>query len=185
MVLGPDRVGKSTLVKKIDISLQGRGASTACLHFSGPKPWHKTPIDQYILPIESVPPTTDWIICDRGGCEVCFYEKFRRGVSIDISWALKFEDYVSSHFKTYKTLLLKRDWEWSEPKHLEEILLLNPNCSDSFIRQELSQRFKEHHSYYKYMSRYFKNHSKHSARVLKTNDLEDHQLYKILRVFKD
>ena len=52
-VLGPDRVGKSTLVEN-SYNVINEFANVEKLHFSGPQPHHNSPIEQYIEPQNKV-----------------------------------------------------------------------------------------------------------------------------------
>jgi len=82
VILGADRVGKSTFIENSYEFLIG-STTAAKLHFSGPQPHHNNPIDQYIEPLNAIGlDKVRYILCDRGFSEVCFYEKFRRNIII-------------------------------------------------------------------------------------------------------
>lgn len=181
IILGADRVGKSTLVSRVCDFFE---PDTSCrtLHFSGPKPHHLTPICQYLDELKALPPDLDWVVCDRGGPEVCFYEKFRRNVALDSAWAVEFEKYLSAHYEVIKMVLLQRNWEWSLPRHVEEINELYPGCSDFWFMSQLKVRQLEHHSYYQYMHQYFSEVSMFEPVVLNTNELDHSEIRKLLSV---
>lgn len=160
VVLGADRVGKSTIVSNTHEQFKEADIDSTVLHFSGPKPHHDSPIEQYIVPLEGVLDTyPQVVICDRGFGEVCFYDKFRRHVDISEEWALASESYFSSRASKIYVFLIKRPWEWSKPHHIIEIKEQNPDSSSYFIHNQLLMRKAEHYAYYEYMEDYLKNRS--------------------------
>jgi len=168
-ILGADRVGKSTYVQNFGGAYTelSRGSSYMLhrFHFDGPKPWHNSPIDQYIEKLSPVlkdpatdPSTENIYLCDRGGSEVCFYEKYRRGVDIDISWAQSFESWCLSNFHSVNVVLLEKDWGGlMESRHLKEIDALWQDSSAWYRQQQLMSREAEHKAYYSYMRTYLLN----------------------------
>lgn len=160
VILGADRVGKSTIVSNTFEQFTDNDIDAAVLHFSGPHPHHNSPIEQYLQPLESVLDTMpEVVICDRGFSEVCFYDKFRRHVDISEEWAFAAESYFASQATKVHVFLIKRPWEWSKPHHTIEIKDQHPNATPYFIRNQLLMREAEHHAYYKYMEDYLKNRS--------------------------
>ena len=160
VVLGADRVGKSTIVKNTQNDLVSRNICVRTLHFSGPQSHHHTPIQQYLDPFQSaLEEKAQVVICDRGFSEVCFYEKFRRHIDISEEWANSAESYFSAYSYTMKVFLIERTWEWSLPFHIIELNTLYPGCSDYYLEMQLKAREKEHHEYYSYMKDYLKNRS--------------------------
>lgn len=153
LLLGADRVGKTTAIKHIKEILK----DCDTYHFSGPSPEHNSPIDQYTIPLsKSFINNHKYILCDRGGCEVCFYEKYRRGIDIDISWAHSFESWCLSNFSDVYIILVKKDWgPLMRRRHLDEIEETWENCSAWFKKAQLMAREKEHQAYYEYMDKYF------------------------------
>lgn len=160
VVLGADRVGKSTIVKNTQEELVSRDVCVRTLHFSGPQPHHHTPIQQYLDPFQSaLEEKAQVVICDRGFSEVCFYEKFRRHIEISEEWANSAESYFSAYSETIKVFLVERTWEWSLPFHIIELNTLYPGCSDYYLEMQLKAREKEHEEYYSYMKDYLRNRS--------------------------
>lgn len=150
-VMGPDRVGKSTLIENLKDYLLENNKKVEVLHFSGPKPEHNSPIDQYTHPLEqALSNSPDFIICDRFGAEVCFYEDIRRNIRISEEWAKTCESYFMSR-TNLDVYLVQRPWSWSLPHHKEEILSLYPQSTEWFIDMQLQNRHYEHISYYAYM----------------------------------
>jgi GTPase SAR1 family protein len=168
IVLGADRVGKSTLISSL-YSHFSKDYTTECLHFSGPQPHHNSPIDQYLLELERVK-TSELVLCDRGGAEVCFYEKYRRNHNIPIRWAKLFEKYLKDNFTSFQYVLLKREWAWCMSKHVSEIMALNPDCTSWWLDLQLEVRRSEHIAYYKYMNKYFGDHTKQHVMQITTNE---------------
>lgn len=157
-VLGPDRVGKSTLVEN-SYSTISEFAKVEKLHFSGPQPHHNNPIDQYIEPLNKAMAgnSAEYILCDRGFSEVCFYEKFRRNIVISEQWAVAAESYFFSVSKSIDILVVERDWDWAKKNHIKEIEELYPKASPYYKRNQLLVREEEHVQYYNYMKDYLEN----------------------------
>jgi hypothetical protein len=154
-VLGPDRVGKSTFVDNSYNTID-KFSSVAKLHFSGPKPHHNDPITQYIEPLNEIISSgaPEYILCDRGFSEVCFYEKFRRNIVISEEWAVAAESYFASSSKTIDVLMIERSWNWARNNHIDEIDQLHPDASSYWKRNQLLVREEEHKQYYNYMREY-------------------------------
>jgi hypothetical protein len=160
VVLGADRVGKSTLVENTKKDLVSKDICVRSLHFFGPQPHHHSPIQQYIDPFQSaLEEKAEVVICDRGFSEVCFYERFRRNISISEEWANSAESFFAAYSSKIKVFLVRRSWEWSRPFHIEEIKDLHPGCSEYFVSTQLKAREKEHREYYKYMCDYLSHRS--------------------------
>lgn len=152
--MGPDRVGKSTLIENLQLNLKDQGKKVIVLHFSGPQSKHNSPIDQYLIPLNGVlQDSPDYIICDRFGAEVCFYEYTRRHVDISEEWARSCESYFLS--KTdLSVFLVKKSWDWSISHHQAEVLEQYPNCTEWFMNMKIQERKYEHEEYYRYMNNF-------------------------------
>lgn len=168
MILGADRVGKSTLVGHLQKELNGQ-----IFHFSGPQPEHNSPIDQYIIPLsQSLSSPHENIICDRGGCEVCFYEAYRRGIEIDISWVHSFESWCLSNFSNVFVIVVRKDWDrLMIRRHLNELSELYPNATSWYKMSQLTARENEHNDYYEYMYDYFSLSNKQGTLISQENIL--------------
>lgn len=160
VVLGADRVGKSTTVENTYKDLVERDICVRALHFSGPQPHHHSPIQQYLDPFQAaLEEQAQVVLCDRGFSEVCFYGKFRRHIEISEEWANSAESFFASYSSMIKVFLIERTWEWSLPLHIIEINELYPDCSDYFMNMQLQVRKKEHEEYYAYMRDYLTHRS--------------------------
>jgi hypothetical protein len=157
-VLGPDRVGKSTFVENSYATIS-EFANVSKLHFSGPQPTHNDPITQYIEPLNKImsAESPEYILCDRGFSEVCFYEKFRRNIVISEQWAIAAESYFFSVSKSLDVLVIERDWEWARNNHIKEIDELFPDATNYYKNNQLIVRENEHKRYYEYMKNYLEN----------------------------
>jgi len=160
VLLGADRVGKSTIIENTAERFKRKGIDFLSLHFDGPKPYHSSPIEQYTIPfdlaIDSMP---EFILCDRGFSEVCFYDEFRRHISISHEWAQVAESYFLEKSRNVKVFLLERDWDWAQPHHFEEVKKEEPNATAWWIKNRMKAREAEHYAYYDYMHNYLNNHS--------------------------
>lgn len=167
-LLGADRVGKSTFAQNIHQSITQHGVQNKKIniihcHFDGPKPHHNSPIEQYIEKIQPELNNTTldhclddkYFICDRGGAEVCFYEKYRRGLTIPETWAQSFESWALDKFTTVNTILLEANFEDILHRHENEINLTAPRNATAYWKQcQLDIRRAEHKAYYEYMHNY-------------------------------
>lgn len=160
VVLGADRVGKSTIIENTYKDLVAKDICIRKLHFSGPQPHHHSPIQQYLDPFQSaLAEKAQVVLCDRGFSEVCFYGKFRRHIEISEEWANSAESFFSAYSSDLKVFIVEREWDWSLPFHISEINDLYPNCSNYFLDMQLKIREKEHKEYYEYMEDYLSNRS--------------------------
>lgn len=163
MFFGADRVGKSTLIAGIEKILVGDGKKVKIAHFSGPKPHHHSPIEQYTEVLDPLfkEGFHDFILCDRCGSEVVFYDSWRRRVDTCEQWATSFESYIISRAPWPKILLLKRDWCDVKKFHEKEIVEeAGGRCSAYYMDMQLEGRKKEHQAYYEYMEEYLPHRSK-------------------------
>lgn len=160
VVLGPDRVGKSTLVENTHEMLRSKDIDVRKLHFSGPLPHDNSPIDQYTRPFNlELEARPEVILCDRGFSEVCFYERFRRRVEISHEWAQSAESYFSSRSRSIHVFLIDRAWGWAQPFHVKEIEEQYPDSTPYFRSKQLEVRRLEHNEYYKHMDEYLSKYS--------------------------
>jgi hypothetical protein len=173
VLLGADRVGKSTIIHNTKERLQQQNLDAAILHFSGAKPFHSNPIEQYILPFDANRETmADYILCDRGFSEVCFYDDFRRRITISHEWAQAAESYFLENSFQVKVFLLEREWEWSQPHHLAEVQNEEPNATAWWIKSQMKAREAEHHAYYDYMHAYLNHYSLLPHTVLRDTPID-------------
>lgn len=160
VVLGADRVGKSTIVNNTLERFKHKGLDAHFLHFSGPKPFHNSPIEQYIEPFnQALDSYPEFVLCDRGFSEVCFYDDFRRRISISYEWAQSAESYFRDRSSSIHVFLIERDWEWSEPHHLKEVVEENPDATAWWVKKRMEMRRNEHSAYYDYMHNYLHHYS--------------------------
>jgi hypothetical protein len=160
ILLGADRVGKSTIVNNTVSKLVQSNIDALSLHFSGAKPHHSSPIDQYIEPLnEYMKIAPEVIVCDRGFSEVCFYDQHRRHIDISHEWAQAAESYFMAKSSVIKVFLVERTWEWSKLHHIEEVKNEYPDASAWWIESQLKAREAEHYAYYNYMNEYLHEHS--------------------------
>lgn len=166
MLLGADRVGKSTAIDQLQkhfyVHQKYYGDPVIKkFHFSGPEAWHDSPIDQYTLPLlanlNQYQDKPCVFLCDRGGPEVCFYEKFRRHVDIPRHYLTQFEDFLLDNFLHIHVYLIYAPWWEVEGRHVEEIEQQHPECSDYFRSMQLEGRKNEHEAYYDYMFKELSN----------------------------
>lgn len=171
VLLGADRVGKSTIIENTLRRFRHRNIHATALHFSEPQPHHSSPIEQYIGPFNSVlERTPEFVLCDRGFSEVCFYDEFRRRISISHEWAQAAESYFLERSSDVKVFLLEREWKWSQPHHLIEVREEYPEATAWWIKNKMKAREAEHYAYYGYMHNYLNRYSLLPHTVLRDTD---------------
>jgi hypothetical protein len=179
-VVGADRVGKSTIIKELKNELLKNYSEKeiAIAHFSGPGPEDNSPIDQYTRVLDKI--TTPVVICDRFGSEVCFYEEFRRRFTIPEDFAHSIESYAVSWSKRFALLYVTAEWQTVRPRHEQEILAENSECTIFYKNLLLKGREMEHYKYQDYMGSYLTKRTSLDSRdiysVTAENPLPVHQI---------
>lgn len=160
--LGPDRVGKSTLISNTACHLKQAGYRVNTLHFSEVKPSHHSPIDQYINSMgEDFDTSVDYLLIDRFVPDTLFYEKNRANFpKIDESWAKTAESILLGKLpEGSRVYVVHLCMDWTEDiakRHREEIELLYPDCTEYWIGINLEKRKTEHRMYDRFVSEYFR-----------------------------
>jgi len=147
VVSGPDRVGKSTLIKKMADEL---GDSCLVLHHGPPPTDSKNIFDFYRDDIRTFKESAKfkYAIFDRAWpCSYILEQHRRRNAGhfediIDLElWINDMLDGAVVHMAQL------RPWSWSAPLHIEELREENPQAADWFIRDEYISRMQEHKVY--------------------------------------
>ena len=144
--LGPDRCGKTTAISK----LKQENPEADVLHFTGPKPEHTSPYDQYVALLD---PHADLTIADRGWQESEHLDQILRGYSYKNIWFDSLEEAIHKVYDNVTVYLKYMPWGVEMiRRHTEEILLEKPHCSGYYLQQQLYVREQQHLAYYKYMN---------------------------------
>ena len=152
MLLGFDRVGKSSIIENSIEGLYGYSYDT--YHFSAPK--DKTnPLGMYYDFLrKGVNPYADYVFIDRGFPETVFFEQSRCGNVVNIQGAYDLMDAFSSSFIEFNLIIVCRDWEDILQAHIDEI---NEGVCDENSNEtlDLETRKKEYIEYYDYMQTFW------------------------------
>lgn len=156
IVSGPDRVGKSTLIKSIAEELGEANTYTA---HHGPPPTNKESIfDVYRDTIQ------DWrrskkpyAVFDRAYPCSYILEQHRRRNAGHFEDVIDFEIELSEAVPAVVHLGVFRPWHWSAPLHMEEIRAENPEASLWYLRDEYIARMQEHQIYTEQLINFYEN----------------------------
>lgn len=162
VVLGADRVGKSTLIRKTEALCKSAAVSSHIWHFSEVKPWHHSPIDQFLKKFDEMKAIRQdlqpqYLLIDRFVSDTLFYEPYRnRFEKVDPSWARSVESGLLELSSSVEYVLLEHGWDEEMVKrHTEEIKREGKNAvSKYWIDLNLEVRKKEHFEYYKHTGWY-------------------------------
>lgn len=162
IVLGPDRVGKSTLIENTKKSLLNGGYEVACLHFREVQPHHHSPIDQFNQTLgnflQDMSPA--YLLIDRFVPDTLFYETYRSNFpQIDKSLARTIESRLielSGGVSNIEVVHLA--YQWSEEiasRHRAEVQEKYLGCTEYWIDINLKKAQAEHEEYNEFVSDYF------------------------------
>lgn len=162
--LGPDRVGKSTLVKNTNRILLAGGYKTTMFHFREVQPCHHSPIDQYykVFGPSFNSNAVDYCLIDRFVPDTLFYESHRANFpSIPTTLAHTIESLLIQHVgRTGSLSVVHVAPEWCEEiaqRHEEEIRSNYPGCTEYWVRINLERSKAEHIAYNKFVHEYYAN----------------------------
>ncbi len=142
---GPDRVGKSTAAAAV----ASTGAASSIIHFTGPRPEHSTPYQQYESLLN---PQTSITIADRCWLEASFYDRYRRGIVYDDVWLTHFERRLKKTYASVVINLIVSEWDSVMVcRHLRELQEQAPQASGWWLDNQLSMRKREHEAYYRFI----------------------------------
>lgn len=157
--LGPDRVGKTTLLSKTESNLKKAGYLVQTFHFSEIKPEHNSPVDQFRDKLTNIyTPAPDYLLIDRFVSDTLFYEE-RRGQMPAISpiFAQEPESILVDLSERIDVVVLGWDWDQSIiDRHITELRTHNPRASTYWINAQLELRMNEHNEYYRHTEKFFK-----------------------------
>lgn len=158
IVLGADRVGKSTIIRNTARSMEAGDLKVRVSHFSEIKPHHHSPIQQFEEEIENYK-DLDVVIMDRFVSDTLFYETYRGQMSpISPEFALTVESKVLKLFERISVCLLNHPWDQTMiSRHKEEILNNNLTCTPYWMSKQIERISEEHKHYYEHTKNYLDN----------------------------
>jgi hypothetical protein len=163
IILGADRVGKTTVIdKSIELITSCNLYKYVALHYSEIKPQFHSPIEQFLTPLKSFNPyDTGLLICDRFSPDTLFYESYRHQTG---QYPKEYSHIVESSYlgisEELNVILICPPWtDEIEGRHRKELTSQNPGCSEWWLSRMLGIRKKEHWDYYEFMQDYLQEES--------------------------
>lgn len=159
IVLGPDRVGKTTLIEASQALAESAGYSVSALHFREVQPHHHSPIGQFYEALGPGMPRTDFCFVDRFVYDTAFYESQRQNFPpIPDSYLRSVESLiVGKSGSDVSVLHLNMGWSGTiADRHRREIMSRWPAASEYWVGINLEKRRQEHIGYNEFVRSYFK-----------------------------
>lgn len=147
VVSGPDRVGKSTLIKQMADEL---GDSCLVLHHGPPPVDQKNIFDFYKDDIRGFIDNSHYkyAIFDRAWPCSYILEQHRRRNAGHFEDLIDLELWINDVLDGAVVHLAQlRPWSWSAPLHVEELREENPDAASWYIRDQYVSRMQEHKIY--------------------------------------
>ena len=145
VVSGPDRVGKSTLIREIQDSL----GHDNCTVYHHSEPDQRAP-DVFSTYREEVgaSPFGQHIIFDRGWPCTFILEQLRKRNSGHFDQLIELEMWMHENEPEGVIHIAQlRPWHWSAPLHIEELRNDGPHLTEWVIRDKYVERMQEHKQY--------------------------------------
>ena len=160
IVLGADRVGKTTMIRNTKKLLESFGSSVLVAHFSGIDPSHHSPIQQFTDSLSDVNSNgIDFLILDRFVSDTLFYEPYRAKMPpIPHEYSYEVESLLLSCSSRLDLVLIEHEWNSDiENRHREEIIEQYPKASHYWVHSQVKKREIEHREYYKFTKEYLRS----------------------------
>ncbi len=160
IVLGADRVGKSTLISNTTKLMKEEGFNPLTAHFSSVKPEHNSPTEQFTNFLRGEDfLKADFLLMDRFVPDTLFYEQYRYQLpKIPDFYALSVENELLEVTGWIEVFIITHEWNKNLiERHEKEIAALWPGCSDYWLSAQVEKRRREHEAYYDHMVRYINN----------------------------
>jgi hypothetical protein len=175
VVLGADRVGKTTSINATKTFLESAGKSVSILHFSQVRPEHHSPIDQFVTALDGLKAEVlpDYLLIDRFVSDTLFYEHYRNNFEqIDFSWAKSVESRLNSMCDQISYVMINKGWDQQLiERHILEIKQETKyTATDYWIGINLEVRRNEHIAYNNHTSNYLETLKKSGVKVVKKSD---------------
>jgi hypothetical protein len=158
IVLGADRVGKTTAIGNTRKHLESRGFSVALVHFGGVSPSDHSPVQQFTDTLMGIDNMIDYLILDRFVSDTLFYEPYRYQLpSIPKYVAHEPESMLLEMSGRVSMVIIEHEWNGLiKERHEEEVRQLYPGCTGYWLAQQVQKRRIEHEKYYEHMEAYIR-----------------------------
>lgn len=160
IVLGADRVGKTTITGNTFRLLQGYGLNPLIAHFGAVSHRSHSPMQQFTDFVRGVDTVnTDYLLFDRFASDTLFYEPYRYQLPpIPTHCAREAESVLIDASNRVDVVLIRHPWnEGMVQRHCEEIAELWPDCSAYWLDAQVRKRKLEHEMYYEHTERYLRD----------------------------
>ena len=145
VVSGPDRVGKSTLIKEIEDVLDP--ANCVVYHHGAPDPRSSDVFARYREEVGHSPEGKH-IIFDRAWPCTFILEQLRKRNTGHFDALIDLEIWMNEVVEEGVLHIGQlRPWHWSAPLHMAELKEQHPGATDWYIRDKYIERMQEHKQY--------------------------------------
>ena len=156
VVSGPDRVGKSTLIRKMAEAVGEKDVYVA--HHSAPPKDQQNIFDFYREDIQKWKDSDSKVaIFDRAWPCSYILEQHRRRNAGHFEDVIDFEIWLNDTVGAVVHLAQFRPWYWSAPLHIEELREEQPDAADWYIRDEFIARMQEHKVYTEQLIQFYED----------------------------
>jgi len=158
IVLGADRVGKTTAIGNTRKHLESQGYSVALVHFGGVSPTDHSPVQQFTDTLMGINNTVDYLILDRFVSDTLFYEPYRYQLPpIPKYVAHEPESMLLEMSERVSMVIIEHEWNsLIKERHEEEVRQLHPNYTSYWLAQQVQKRRIEHEKYYEHIEAYIR-----------------------------
>ena len=156
IVLGADRVGKSTAIRNSREYLEETRLTVTLCHFGVVSPKHHSPVQQFVDTLSGIDTTIDYLILDRFVSDTLFYEPYRYQLPrVPDYVAMEPESMLLEMSSRVRVILIEHEWDMAiRDRHEHEVRVIWPGCTDYWVRSQVEKRRLEHESYYRHTLRY-------------------------------
>ncbi len=157
IVLGADRVGKTTAIRNTSEQLKGYGSTITIAHFGAVNSKSHSPVQQFTDFIGSYDNRAcDFLIFDRFVSDTLFYEPYRYQLPpIPHAYASEVESMLIEVSERLDVVLINHAWNGDMiERHRDEIVAESPGCTSYWMNAQLEKRRAEHEAYYEFTRNY-------------------------------
>lgn len=156
IVLGADRVGKTTAIRNTREKLERNGYTVTLCHFSSVSPKDHSPVQQFVDTLTGISTAVDYLILDRFVSDTLFYEPHRYQLPpIPDYVAAEAESMLLEMSSGVRVVLIEHEWDGAMVvRHEQEVRSLYPGCTEYWLRNQIEKRRLEHIAYYEHTNRY-------------------------------
>lgn len=161
IVLGCDRVGKTTFVGKKTNFFRNMGKDVLVTHHGPIKPDHTEPLQQFKTTIAQIgqrDKLPDILLMDRYLPDTLFYESRRYNTKylIGLEYVRDVERSLAKLSTGMEVVVIEKDWGAEMVhRHTLELKSKYPDCTDFWLDLQLQNLRSTHIAYYQFIRKYF------------------------------